>query len=282
MTRQLFSFIFFTVLITALACMPAGATVLWDNGPLVNCQGCGDSGADESQVQTALGLISTGFPHDVADDDLLADDFTVDGGVWDVTRIAVFAYLVNGTPLSQITDLRFQILDGPPDNPASSVVYGSLLNSLTGSDWTGIYRVRDSASGNTTRPVMRVYTELAPGTLYLAPGTYWLAWQTGHVAALSGPWAPPISIDGQTVTGNAKFFYLGVWQEATDGAIPGNPQQGFPFVIEGSKVANFNLSTGIVNIPVVTIDGSSKRYQVEMERTPGTLDFTVTDSNKIP
>lgn len=281
MTRRMIFILCVAVLISGFSVGPANATVLWDNGPLRTCKGCGADGADESVEQNnSLGMLGLGFVNSIASNSLMADDFTVEGGVWDLTRITVFAYQTSSPAASTINDLRYQIWDGSPDEPASNIVYGGLTNSLSGSDWTNIYRVNETISGSNLRPIMRIYSELEPGTLLLQPGTYWLVWQTGGSGALTGPWASPVTITGQTTTGDALGFFGGSWINIQDSGT-GTPQ-GMPFVIEGSKVTNFNLSTGIVNIPVVTIDGSSKRYQVEMERTPGTLDFTVTDSSKIP
>lgn len=280
MTKRLLYSVFASLLAAGIFVAPAAATVLWDNGPLVNCEGCGAGGADESQAQNiSLGLTGTGYMNSIADGALLADDFTVDGGVWDVTRITVFAYQNGSTAVTTFDDLRYQIWDGPPNDPASSVVYGGLTNSISGSDWTNIYRVAESITGNTDRPIMRIYSELEPGTLILSPGTYWLVWQTGGSLG-AGPFAPPVTIDGEVTTGNALWFTIGVWKDVLDFGL--NTPQGMPFVIEGSEVANFNFATGTLIIPLVTVDGSVKRYRVELGRIPGTWDFSLIEANTVP
>ena len=63
----------------------------------------------------------------------------------------------------------------------------------------------------------------------LAPGTYWLDWQTGGTLA-SGPWAPPVTILGQTAKPGANGLqYTTTWAAALDTTF----QQDLPFIIEG-------------------------------------------------
>ena len=68
----------------------------------------------------------------------------------------------------------------------------------------------------------------------LPPGTYWLDWQTGGTLA-SGPWAPPVSILGQTTTGNALQYdsTIATWVPLNDTG--SQTQQDLPFIIEGSE-----------------------------------------------
>jgi hypothetical protein len=71
------------------------------------------------------------------------------------------------------------------------------------------------------------------GGLVLPAGTYWLDWQTDGSLA-SGPFAPPISINGVLTTGNGLVTgdNGATWAPALDGG--SNTQQGFPFIIEGT------------------------------------------------
>ncbi len=67
--------------------------VLYDNGPLINSAGTGAGGADESVLQSfSLGMNILGFGHQFSVFNLVADDFTVSGKVWNVDTIAFFAY----------------------------------------------------------------------------------------------------------------------------------------------------------------------------------------------
>jgi len=57
-------------------------------------------------------------------------------------------------------------------------------------------------------------------------------WTTNGTLS-SGPWAPPISILGQTTTGNA-IQYTTAWAALIDSS--SGTQQGLPFIIEGLVV----------------------------------------------
>ena len=106
----------------------------------------------------------------------------------------------------------------------SSVVFGdTTTNRMTSTVFSNIYRVLDTASGNEFRPVM--LNTVAVGTT-LGAGTYWLDFQADGNAGFTGPWAPPITINGVMTTGNA-IQYVSAWNPALDGT----SQQGLPFKI---------------------------------------------------
>nr|HPQ40863.1 hypothetical protein [bacterium] len=200
--------------------------VLYDNGPLVTAPGGGAGGADISELQTALGMNTLGGGCQYSYGNHMADDFTV-SMPWNIETIMLFAYQTNSTTTSPLTQVFVQILDGPPDS-GGSVIWGDLTtNRMISTDWTGIYRVTDTTQTATTRPVMYAICDV-PVTL--GPGTYWLDFSYDGDAGLSGPWQPPITILGQTTTGNAKQ-YTGSWADFLDsGTATG---QGLPFVING-------------------------------------------------
>jgi len=204
--------------------------LLYDNGPYINSPGTGVGGADESVVQTNLGLSVWGIGHQYASGISIADDFTVTGGGWQIDSLVFYAYQTGSTTTSTMTGVYYRIWDGSPDNAASSIIYGDLTtNKMVRSQWAGVYRVLDTASGVATdRPVMR---NTASADIFLMPGTYWIEWMTDGTLA-SGPWAPPISINGQTTTGNALQYYLAVWGPVLDDGT--QTQQGFPFLLKGS------------------------------------------------
>ena len=169
--------------------------VLWDNGPLVTNPGGGAGGADASALQTALGLSTYGFGHAVSSGFRVADDFTVPAGGWLVSDITFFAYQTGSTTTSTINNVNLRIWDGPPGQGGSNVVFGdTATNRLASSAWSNIYRVLDTGLLDTARPVM---ADVATVNTFLPAGTYWVDWQTGGTLA-SGPWAPPVSIVGQT------------------------------------------------------------------------------------
>jgi hypothetical protein len=75
-------------------------------------------------------------------------------------------------------------------------------------------------------------------TLVLGPGTYWLDWQTGG-SLTSGPWVPPISIEGQLTTGNARQFNGTTWVDLLDNGFP----QGLPFQVYGQVIPGVPFTT---------------------------------------
>jgi hypothetical protein len=207
--------------------------VLFDNGPLVTHPGGGGGGADASAVQTALLMSLYGFGFQSTVPNRMADDFTVtDAGGWDVQTITFFGYQTGSTTTSTFTDIYVQIWDGAP-NAGGAVVFGDYTtNRLSSTTWSNIYRVLDTGLTDTQRPIMAIVATI--GTT-LAQGDYWVDFSAAGTLA-SGPWAPPISILGQTATGNALQYTLsaGVWAAAIDTGSGG--QQGMPFIIEGLVV----------------------------------------------
>ncbi len=206
-------------------------TILFDNGPLVNSPGTGAGGADESVLQGALGMTTLGAGHQILNDNRIADDFTIPPGeTWAIDEIVFFAYQTGSTTTSTIDDIRVRIWDGVPQAPGSNIVFGDLTtNVLAGSAFSNIYRVSDTTSGATNRPIM---ANRAAINTVLNAGTYYLDWQTGGTLA-SGPWAPPITINGQTTTGDGLQSIGGAdYLPFQDGAT--FTDQGLPFVIFGT------------------------------------------------
>lgn len=212
----------------------SSASTLYDNGSLINSPGTGLGGADESVLQnSSLGLNILGFGHQIVAGNWVADDFTVTGSGWDCTSFVFYAYQTGSTTTSTINDVRFMIYDGDPSLPGANVVWGDdATNRLTNTEWSGIYRVTETTSGASNRPIM---VNTCDVNFHLDPGTYWLAWQAGGTLG-SGPWAPPITITGQTTTGNAlqSLDDQASYEFALDSGT--NDPQGFPFLIYGAEV----------------------------------------------
>jgi hypothetical protein len=227
--------------------LPEGSSVLYDNGPLVNSPGTGVGGADESVLQTvSLGMSSFGFNHRVLSDFRVADDFTiVDPDGWDIDAFTFFAYQTASPTTSTITAVNFRIHDATP--PGGMVVFGdTTTNVLSTTGWSNTFRVTETTTGVATdRPIMASTVQLA-APLHLDPGTYWVDWQADGTLA-SGPWAPPITINGQTTTGNGlQSPDNGVtWVAVLDGAT--DTPQGFPFIIEGVV----GSGTPIIEVPTM-------------------------------
>ena len=197
-----------------------GRDILWDNGPFESEPGL-------SVLKTVLGMSTYGFGHQVSADILITDEFVIPvGETWEIDDITFFAYQT-GSPTypSSFTGVYVEIYDGSPDNPASTLVWGDIsVNLMTTTIWSGVYRVKDTDPTATNRPIMANTCSI--GTT-LTAGEYWIVWQSDGSLS-SGPWAPPITIDGVIGTGNALQYYLDVWSPVVD--LEG---QGFPFIIEG-------------------------------------------------
>jgi hypothetical protein len=212
---------------------PSASGQLYDNGPLVNAPGGGFGGADASVLQnTSLGMNILGFGHQVFAGNRIADDFTItDTAGWAVGDITFFAYQTGSPYTSTITGVNYRIWDGPPGLPGSNVIFGNIArNRLLDTSWSGIYRATETTITSTLRPIM---ADVVAGGVYLPPGTYWLDWQTDGSPMYSGPWAPPITINGLITTGNGiQSLDNGVsWGPALDSGTLS--PQGFPFLISG-------------------------------------------------
>ena len=226
--------------------------LLYDNGPLITHPGGGSGGNDASALQTALTLTLYGFGAQITAGNSMADDFIISGSDWEITEMQFFTYQTGSTTTSTITDLRVQIYNGPP-NAGGTVIWGDLTtNRLSSTSWTNIYRVLDTDLLNTQRPIMRAVAQFTP-PITLTAGTYWIEFQFAGTLA-SGPWAPPVSILGQTTTGNALQKTSTGWASAVDGTFP----QDVPFLIFGNSgppcpvgaPSNPNPPDGALNVPV--------------------------------
>ncbi len=227
--------------------------VLYDNGPLVNFPGGGAGGADESRLQSAsLGMSTLGFGHQVLNNNWVADDFTVsDAGGWTVDSATFFAYQTNSTTASTMTNVNWILYNGDPSSGGTVITSGSGLQSTA---WANMYRTTETTIGVTNRPIMA--TTVNMGGLPLAAGTYWLAWQTDGTLA-SGPWAPPITINGQATTGNGLQSLGGTaaWAPALDSGT-GTPRQGFPFILEGT-VGGSDPCSAVSNMPWLSLSATA-------------------------
>jgi|GEM_PF-1634623 len=226
----------------------APEAVLYDNGPLITHPTGGASGAAASALQTALGMSTYGFGHNQAISYSVADDFVVPAPGWQVNSLTFFAYQTGSSTASTITGVYYRIWDGDPRNATSNIVFGDLTtNRMTATTWSGIYRVQDSSLTNTQRPIM---ANTASGGFVLPPGHYWVEWGlTGSLA--SGPWVPPITILGQTTTGDALQNQNGTWVALADDGT--NTPQGLPFIIEGESPC---VSTDVPWLSATPISGT--------------------------
>jgi hypothetical protein len=227
----------------------------------------------------SLGMFTLGFGHQ-ASDNRIADDFTISApGGWVIDAVTYFAYQTGSSTTSTFAEANLRIWDGPPGGMGSTVIWGdTTTNLLVDTGWSVIYRVSETTPGDNQRPVMA--NKVSLGGLFLPQGTYWLDWQADGDAGLTGPWAPPITINGQSTTGNALQYSnldgtaVYDWRPVEDSGT--FTPQGFPFLIEG-VVAGCSPS----DIPWVSVapdmgttpGGSSTNIDVTFDSTglsPGT------------
>lgn len=162
----------------------------------------------------------------------VADDFTVTGASWNLSKISVYAYSTGyaGTT-SPFNLLRVQIRSGSVTGP---IVFGDLTtNRFSASTNTNTLRtfntlVPPSAPG-TTRTIWSLEANVSGITL--PAGTYWLEFQTGTIATGASNFVPLSSPVGvRTLPGyNAKqtdgtgyldLFDTGVDQSQQDAGQP--------------------------------------------------------------
>ncbi|MFO7723381.1 MAG: T9SS type A sorting domain-containing protein [Bacteroidales bacterium] len=212
--------------------------MLYDNGPLVNIPGSAGN-PDTSRLQSVTLSMSTlgfGIQLTATTSNRIADDVTIADSAWAIDSIVFFTYQTGSSTVSTTTGSNLRIWDGAPDLLTSNIVWGDdITDRLANTYWSNIYRDSESATGigNTTRPIMRNVLQTAGW--FLNPGTYWLDYQA-EGSLTSGPWGPPITINGLTVTGNALQMTSAGWAPANDGG--SMTQQGLPFIIYGSKVVS--------------------------------------------
>ena len=252
----------------------APCTVLHDNGPLTT-HPAACAGDDASRLQSvSLGMNTLGFGHQFSLNYRVADDFTVPAGGWQVDQVAFYAYQTGAGTTSPITGVYYQIWDGSPDNPGSTVVFGDLVtNRLLSTEYFHIQRDSESSNCANNRYLFR---NLCSAGVFLPAGTYWIEWMTDGSLS-SGPWAPPITILGQTTTGNALQF-TGAWAPAQDSGTL--TQQGFPFVL-------FTCTAGCPAITISPVPPLAPMvrgvpYTVTFTASGGTAPYTYTLTGDVP
>ncbi|HSL89755.1 MAG TPA: T9SS type A sorting domain-containing protein [Ignavibacteriaceae bacterium] len=205
------------------------AAELFDNGPVINAPGGGPGGSDGSVLQTSLLMNTLGGGWQLPSGISIADDFEVPaGGDWEIDSIRFYGYQTGSTTTTTFTGVYVKIYDGDP-SAGGTVVWGDFTTNILGNTyWLNGYRYSETTVG-TTRPIMAVVA--ATIGLTLAPGTYWIeATATGTLA--SGPWMPPVTITGQTSTGNAKQLTSTGWADWNDTGTM--TPQGMPFKMFGT------------------------------------------------
>jgi hypothetical protein len=242
--KKLYSLISNSALFAALLfSQHIGAQVLYDNGPYFNSTGTGANGANESVLYTSLGMGTIGFGNQQIAFNRIADDFIITDYAWRIDSVVFFGYQTNSPITSTFTSVNFRIWDSIPDAAGANVVYGdTTTNRMIRSVWSGAYRITETTSGNTARPIMR--NVCTAGGVILTGGTYWLDWSSAGSLA-SGPWAPPRTPVMVAITGNGRQRTGTIWNNAVDGGT-NTPAQGFPFIVYGTAL-NCSANAGLAS-----------------------------------
>lgn len=219
---------------------PATNSLYW-NGDFVTLVGGGHNGFNLSAVQSSLGMALYGVSNRSSSNNSVADDFRVPrGSAWRLDEGKFFGYQVNSGLASTFNAVYWRIWNGRPGDLGSAVIYGNLdTNRLLFSSFYQTYRAMDTNPFDNSRPIMEIRADI--GSITLPEGHYWLEWSV-EGSINDHTWANPITIVGQTTTGNARIFYgsTSTWNDVTD---PGTgTNQGMPFELIGEEM---NLVTAI-------------------------------------
>ena len=127
---------------------------LWDNGPFITHPAGGFNGADAS-AYPSMGC-TWGYGCQPSLPARIADDFSLTGPC-QINTIRLYAYQTGSGTVSTLTAANVRIWDGDP-SAGGTVVWGDdVTNVMTGTDWTGVWRVcvrrpaQQPASGHVLR-----------------------------------------------------------------------------------------------------------------------------------
>ncbi|GMU43639.1 MAG: hypothetical protein AMXMBFR25_16250 [Lysobacterales bacterium] len=247
---------------------PRGTILQDQRSLLVTNPGAGAGGADVSRAQdTSLAMTLFGFGAQQVNSNRVADDFVVPAGGYTINTVTVYSYQTNSTTTPTHNGMTFRIWNGVPGAMGSTVVFGdTTTNRFTSAAFANIFRTLESTgNASTNRPIMAVS---ASGlNINLPAGTYWLDFSLSGSLA-SGPWAPPITIVGQTTTGNGlQSLAGGAFDPVTDVG-----PQGFPITLEGT-LPGTDLVTTLTDTPDPVTAGSNVTYQATVNNA-GPADAT--------
>lgn len=256
------------------------ASLLYDNGPFINQPGT----PDLSVLQGSLAMSTLGAGVQFTAGNSIADEviFTQDA---EITSLDAFVYQTN-TAAPSITGMYMRVWNGDPSSGTATVVWGDLTTNIIGGN-TGIngYRVSETTLTNRSREIQKVTATTT--ALTLTAGTYWFEYSF-EGSGSSGPWAVPITINGQATTGNALQNINGAWQAWIDTG--SNTPQGLPFQIYGNFTGGgstfpdpycgpLTFNSDVEPITLVEVAGISNRTSGVVNGTPAHEDYTTIVGN---
>lgn len=184
-------------ILSLVAVAGISSAAIYDNGPFITNPTGGAGGAAISELIAPQSTYGIGVQQTAGNSG--ADDFTVTGAGWKVSKIRLYSYQTNATAYT-ITSADWSV--------TGSNVNGSALFSGTGGTNGGFqaYRVLSTAPTNTARPIYAVDINV---NFVLNPGQHWLRF-TLQGSLASGPWYPlvtprPGTANGQQAVNNGAF-----------------------------------------------------------------------------
>lgn len=212
------------IAILALAAIGAGAHAqLWNQSAMVNVAGGGTgaiAGADLSQLETGETIF--GFGSQTANNNVMADDFVVSAGGWNVTGLTFWAYQTGATAPS-ITAASFAI-----DSDLTSTAVAS--SGTFAVNFTNIFRTNAGDTTSNNRRLQRI--DITGLNINLAAGTHWLKWNFAGSTAFSGPWQPHLPTSLATFGQNSQQSLAAAPFAA---ALSGTAGTDLPFQIHGTE-----------------------------------------------
>ncbi|MEQ1821539.1 MAG: PEP-CTERM sorting domain-containing protein [Fimbriimonadaceae bacterium] len=210
------------ILITSM--LVVGSAVAFadiDHAQFVNMPGGGTgaiAGANLSMLEAGEGTF--GYGVQLGSNNVMADDFTVGAGGFNVTGISVFSY-VTGATAPTVTAASYKI-DAAPTIASGLTVGTGIVTTMT-----GIYRVNAGDTGSTggLRQIQRVFI---PVSMLLGAGTHFLSF------ADSGNFSPPLPTSLAVYGKNAQQSIAnGAFAPVVNGTV-GGADMGF--IIHGDAV----------------------------------------------
>lgn len=201
------------VVALALSASASQAAILFDNGPIVDESGL----SILAPTAATLGFSSTSSF-------VMADNFSVTGGSWNVSSIDFYGYQTGAAGFT-FTGATWSIISGVDVNAGAIVASGT--TSVTNAGLVG-YRVTGTTTTSTARAIYRLNADISD--LVLASGSYFLTWSLAGNGG-SGPFVPPVL--GSLGIGNALQAPTGGTFATTADAGSGQSVD-VPFTINGT------------------------------------------------
>lgn len=192
-----------------------------NHAQLVNMPGAGTgsiAGANLSMLETGESIFGYGAQSGASN--VMADDFTVGAGGFNMTGISVFTY-VTGASAPTVTSLSWAIAAAP------TIQSGLATVTPTSVTMTGIYRVNVGDTGSTggIRNIQRVFFSTSA---FLAAGTHFLSFSD------TGNFSPPLPNSLAVYGKNAQqSIGGGAFAPVVNGTVGG---ADMAFIIHGDAV----------------------------------------------